>query len=760
VTLVALFVLAAAQVPAAATEADRMAGRALDVLERRCVRCHGPAKGSGGLRLTDRAQTLAGGEHGPAFAPGQAATSLLLRAVGYQDPDLEMPPSERLPAGEVEVLRAWIERGAPWPAGRRLGAATWWAFTPVRRPAVPPAPEGHSPIDAFVDQVLAARELPVSPEADRRTLIRRATMDLWGLPPTAAEVRVFEEDSRPDAFARLVDRLLASPRYGEQWGRHWLDLVRYSDSAGFEGDPFHLDGWRFRDYVIKSFNDDKPYDRLVKEHLAGDELWPDDPGSRMGTGFLRVGPHRDLLNRNEEVNRIEKLTDLVETTSHAFLGLTVGCARCHDHKFDPLPQRDFFRLQAIFEPAVYDAVVVDYEAHKGWERAQNEREFRLRQMGARLGALRARAREGRGLSPPEAAELGRLEAAALSVVASYTAPATAPGMTDAGRAAPPSFIALRGNPKTPGARVAPGFPAVLGGGDVPEPPETALTTGRRRALAEWLTRPTNPLFARVMVNRLWQLHFGRGLLASPSDFGLRAGSPSHPELLDWLAAELVARGFSLKAMHRLLMNTAAFRRSALVGPGDRDKDPENVHLGRFARRRLHAEELRDSVLFVAGALSPKMGGMPVVTPLEPNELLGIQGKPSDTWPVTWDPSEHTRRSVYLVHLRTFRAPLFEAFDAPDGVASCPRRHESTTAPQSLALLNSRFVVEQAERLASRATSPDDLFLAILARRPENEERVLVDAFLNAQAKSTGSRRRALEELARALLNSNEFLHVE
>ncbi|MDZ4697268.1 MAG: PSD1 and planctomycete cytochrome C domain-containing protein [Deltaproteobacteria bacterium] len=744
---------------------------ALDLLEKHCVRCHGPEKGSGGLRLTTRESAVKGGAEGPVLkdGDGDATKSLLLRAIGYGDPELEMPPASKLNAGDIAIIETWVKNGAPWPKSRRLGSGTWWAFREVKRPAVPEG-TASSPIDRFVDQTLRDQKLSPVAEASKATLCRRVTLNLTGLPPTWSEIQAFVSDADPGAYERLVDRLLASPRYGEKWGRHFLDVIRYSDSTGFEQDPFHLDAWRFRDYIIKSFNDDKPYDRLVREMLASDELSPDDPAARVGTGFLRVGPNRDFLNRNEEVNRVEKLTDFVETTSAVFLGLTVGCARCHDHKFDPIPTRDFYRLQAIFEPAVYDNIVVNYEANKGWERSQNTREFKLRQLAKPLSDIYDRVRKKypkenvlqlrKYLSAKEREDVARLEQTIAMLFLNYGPPPTAPGVTDAAPVAPKSFVAVRGNAKIQGERVNPGFLTVLGGGDIPDAGPDSRTTGRRKALAQWMTRPQNPLFARVMVNRLWQWVFGRGLIATANDFGLRAGLPSHQLLLDWLSAEFVERGFSMKAITRLMVTSAAYRRSSQPNRGANDLDPENLHLAHFSRRRLLAEEVRDSVLLSSGALNPKMGGMPVVPPLSPSELFGIQGRPEDSWPVTPDPEEYARRSVYLLNLRTFRPPMFDAFDAPDGLASCPRRHESTTAPQSLTLLNSDFMVDEAARLARKTRSSEGVFTSVLTRLPRAEEKKRTDDFVRRQTQALGSRERALAELARALLNTNEYLYVD
>ncbi len=710
------------------------------------------------LRLTGREQILRGGKRGPAIKPGQANESLLFQAVTHAG-KLTMPPGQKLANDEIETLRSWIDGGAAWPTHQiALKGADWWAFHKPVRPAVPKGAGANTSIDAFLLEKLNAANLAAAPEADRLTLLRRACFDLHGLPPTPEQTREFLDDKSPQAWEHLIDRLLASPRYGEKWGRHWLDLVRYGDTAGFEEDPYTLEAWRYRDWVIQSLNDDKPYDRFVKEQIAADELYPDQPEARVGTGYYRVGVNRDMLFKVEDVNVVEKLTDYVDTTSQVFLGLTVGCARCHDHKFDPIPQRDFYRMQAIFAPAINDRVFLEYNAARFYDIATNTREFKLRQIGDQIarieGPYRKQLREEKIATLPadqqavlkldaekrtpqqqalatdaektikvtddetrarfsqaDAERIHGIEKKLVSMFAGYTAPPMSPGVIDMGREAPRTYIALRGNPEARGEEVKSGFLTALGGGEIAEPSIEAKTTGRRKALAQWIASADNPLFARVMVNRVWQFHFGTGLVGTPSDFGVRAGKPSHPELLDWLAAEFVDRKWSIKSLHKLIMMSDAYRRSSNASDAARQADPSNRLLSHFNRRRLQAEEIRDAALQVSGALNLKMAGSPVVPPLENEELFGIIGKPENAWMVTPNSEEYTRRSIYLFRRRTFQNPMFEVFDAPDGVLSCSRRNESTTAPQSLALLNSRFMMEQAKALASSAQSIEEAWYA-------------------------------------------------
>ncbi|MBI1358471.1 MAG: DUF1553 domain-containing protein [Acidobacteria bacterium] len=783
-----------------------------EVLHTRCLQCHNADTAMSELRLDSRDGALAGGKRGAAVVPGSPDSSLLFRAVSHQA-EPHMPPTGKLDAAEIAVLRDWIAAGAKWDAAAISAAprSEWWAFQAPEAPAVPEVAGVSHPVDAFVAAKLAEQGLQPAPPADRRTLIRRATFDLHGLPASYDETKAFESDPAGDdeAWKALVEKLLASERYGEKWGRHWLDLVRYGDTSGFEQDPYNLEAWRYRDYVIDSFNQDKPYDRFVKEQLAGDEIWPEDPAARTGTGYYRVNANRDMLFKVEEQNRYEKLADYVDTTSKVFLALTVGCARCHDHKFDPIPQKDFYRMQAIFAPAVNDRVFLEYNSARFYDLAWNTRDFKLRNIADHLRAIYRpyekklrdeklrtlpdgaqvieafeTAKEKRSpeqeelvteneelakvgddevraaMSASDAEQLDALERRLVSLFKGYGPPNMAPGVIDVGRESPRTYLAIRGNPEAPGEEVGPGYLTALGGGDIPDPPLHVQTTYRRKHLAEWIARPENPLTARVMVNRIWQFHFGEGLVETPSDFGTRATRVSNRELLDWLAVQFVESGWSVKAMHRLIMSSETYRRSSVAPAGAAEKDPANRYLSHFNRRRLQAEEIRDATLFASGKLNLEMGGEPVVVPLDQEELYGITGTPSDRWVVTWDPKQHTRRSVYLLQRRAFQHPMFQVFDAPDGMTTCERRNESTTAPQSLTLLNSRFMVDQSQALADEAPTVEQAWRMSFGRDPRPEEKAAAQSFLSAQQKRLGDAERARAELARSLLNSNEFLYVD
>jgi hypothetical protein len=789
------------------------AGRGLDVLRANCVSCHGAAMQMSGLRLDSRDGLLKGGAKGPAIMSGNAAQSRLMQMVTHSVQP-SMPPGRKLPETDITALRAWIDAGAPWPGSGGAGevkAATWWSFKPPVRPEAPDVPGGTA-IDRFLNAKMAQNGVKMTQKAAKNALVRRAYFTLHGLPPTFEQARKFIDDTSPDAWEKLIDELLASPRYGEKWGRHWLDLVRYGDTSGFEQDPYLLDAWRYRDYVIDSFNADKPYDRFVKEQIAGDEIWPDDPKARTGTGYFTVGTNRDMLYKVEDINRVEQLTDYVDTTSSVFMGLSVGCARCHDHKFDPIPQRDYYRMQAIFVPAVKHRIFLDYNGARGYDIGLNYREFKLRDIGEEISTIQKPYRESlrkqkiaklpqdlraafetedekrtpeqrvlvdsnpdavrvaqeeiyQALSADDRARTDTLGRKLVGMFANHTSGPIAPGVMDPDRVAPDTYMPVRGQAGA-GVKVAPGLLTALGGTDIPEPPAEAVTTFRRKALAEWMADAKHPLTARVMVNRIWQYHFGRGLVATPSDFGTRGAAPSHPELLDWLATEFVARGWSMKAMHKLIMTSEAWQRGSNPSSEVRARDPENIWLSYFSRRRLAAEEVRDGVLQAAGTLNLKTGGRPVVPPQTKEELYGMSQSPDNFWPVSWNRQDHTRRSIYMLMRRSYRPPLMEAFDGPDGTLHCARRDESTVAPQSLTLMNSDFAYEQARVLAARLQKSGgngavgDAWRAVLARDPSPDELEFASAFLRKQQERTGSFEAAVIELARGLFNLNEFLYVD
>jgi hypothetical protein len=701
-----------------------------------------------------------------------------------------------------------------------------WAFRAPSRPpvsAVRDRARARNPIDAFLLAKLEAAGRTLSPEADRRTLIRRLSFDLLGLPPTPAEIDAFVSDPAPDAYERLVDRLLASPHYGERGATFWLDLARFAESDGFKADDPRPAAWRYRDYVIRALNDDRPYDRFLCEQLAGDELYPDDPDALVATGFNRHFP--DEYNAvNLEQRRQEILNDMTDTTTQVVLGLTVGCARCHDHKFDPISQEDYYRLQAFFaayQPADVPAGRHDELEHyraelRAWEAKtvdlrreldRLEEPYRQRFHDSRKKRFCREYQEMYDLPPEQRTPLQQqiaymvgkqVQTTDAEVVKSMKAdvrqhwqelqkqmneaaherppaPPTAMALTDVGPLAPPTHLLKRGDWRHPGKEVAPGFLSALDDrpAHLAAPRPGAATTGRRAELARWLTSPDNPLTARVMVNRLWQGHFGRGIVATPSDFGAQGEPPTHPELLDWLAREFVARGWSLKEMHRLMVTSAAYRQVSADSSVREtiNRDPDNRLFGRQNRRRLEGEALRDAMLSVSGLLNGKAGGRGVYPELPP-ELGGTK-----TWPVSADPAERHRRSVYVFVKRNQRYPLFGAFDAPDANETCARRYATTTAPQALMLLNGKVALDVARAFADRvlAETGDDPAKVIdrahrlaLGRAPDADERQTMLNFLRHETAVLTERKMpgdaafaaAVADLCHALLNVNEFLYVD
>jgi mono/diheme cytochrome c family protein len=829
--------------------AEPKAGDALALLETHCVKCHGGEKTKGGLDLVTREGLLRGGETGAAFVPGQPEKSLLVQSIRHEN-DPHMPHKEpKLPDVAIAQIAEWIKAGAPYDRALNKSAGAkpsseftitevdrkHWAFQPIQRPT-PPAlrnPESRiqNPIDQFILAKVEAAGLQPSPPADPRTLIRRLTLDLIGLPPTPEEVDAFVQSAVRNprsAIESLIDRLLASPHYGERWGRHWLDLARFAETDGFEHDATRPHSWRYRDYVIKSFNDDKPYDRFIREQIAGDELWPGDPEALTATGFNLLGP--DMVDSSDQVQRRHNtLNDMTDTASLAFLGLTMGCARCHDHKFEPLSQRDYYGLQAFFTPAkfqreqpiptpdvraAYDAAMKKFNEHPkvrelvALEAPEREKIFQRKvdklapeaQVAHRTAPEKRDAEQANlVLETADKVTVSEKELAAafggenksrrnelLEAVKKLPKPPTLPkamALTVADGPLPKTFVLHRGEYSQPGEEVAAAFPTVLKvGRDSVEPSHKSPTRldgvspHQRLALADWIASPANPLTARVMVNRIWKHHFGRGLVATPSEFGTHGAKPSHPELLDWLASEFIARGWSVKAMHKLMLMSATYQQSSVVGRGvltaPRNEarqaqerraedsapyhlDPANTLLSRMNRLRLEGEVIRDSLLVISGQLNPQMGG-PGVFPPVPKELFaGAKGG----WPQNDRVSEHSRRSIYIFARRNLRFPFLEVFDAPDSNLSCPSRERSTTAPQSLTLLNADEVTTAArltaERLEKECPSADErvalAYRLALGRPPTAKELALAHAFL---------RQSPLNEFCRALFNLNEFVYVE
>ncbi len=712
----------------------------------------------------------------------------------------------------------------------------YWAFQPVKRvdpPAVRDAQWAASPIDRFILAKLESKGLKPNPPADRVTLIRRLSFDLTGLPPTPEEVDAFVNDRSPDAYEKVVDRLLASPHYGERWARHWLDLARYAESEGFKSDETRPNAWRYRDYVIKAFNENKPYDRFVKEQIAGDELWPDDPEARVATAFNRHYPDesnaRNLMQRRQEI-----LDDITDTVGATFMAMTYGCARCHTHKFDPILHSDYYRLQAFFANTAADDEIpmagpdemARYRARKAvWE----EKTKPVRdQIGALLEPKKqAIIKEFVDKYPPEiqaiiakpAADRNPYEWQMYAKAKPYLSvddetaakalkgddktkyqalmaelkkfadldPGNPPigiGMRDWSDKAPPTYRLAVGVWNARQEEVQPGFLSILD----PNPakitsPSGGNTTGRRTALANWLTDPGNPLTARVMVNRIWFYHFGQGIVDTPSDFGLMGQRPTHPELLDWLASEFVRTGWDIKRMHKLIVMSNTYQQSSAFNQVAAAADPRNRLTWRFSRERLDAESIRDASLAVSGLLNEKMGG-PSVFPELPDGAI----KPRGGWKVNDDAAERNRRSVYIFVRRNARYPMLEAFDMPDTHESCGRRNQTVTAPQAMELLNSKVSLEWAEAFAGRVlkasggdrnAAVDMAYRLAYGRHPDGSERDTVLTFLAKQQQLIAERIAAGEKIAlpsampdgydrgaaaamvdfcQMLLNSNEFVY--
>jgi hypothetical protein len=791
------------------------------VLAENCFKCHGPEKPKAHLRLDSRAGALAGGDSGPAVVPGNLDESLLVTAISHADEVLKMPPAQKLDALKIAALTRWIEIGAPWPgpaepnpaAAPRKGALqvtakdrAHWAFQPVKRPVVPAlrdATWAANPIDAFIAAGLQEAGLRPNPPAPRHVLIRRAAFDLIGLPPTPEEVEAFVNDPSPMAYERLVDRLLDSPRYGEKWGRHWLDLVRFAETNSYERDNPKPNTWRYRDYVIRAFNDDKPYDRFIREQLAGDEIEGAGAEGLIATGFFRLGIWDDEPTDRDQAF-FDGLDDIVATVGQVFLGLTVDCARCHDHKLDPIPQKDYYRLVAFFrninhyknggpsdevpllsgdaERLAYETRLREFEAERaalqaGIDAFEEEFRARFRQVEGKTGTLSAAdlamlipADGPRLLGAERTAEYERRHRELRALSRRKIPVEKALCVTEAGPEAPETYVLLRGNPHVPGDKVEPTFLSVLDTGSpaLPAPQPGARTCGRRRVLADWIAAPENPLTPRVMANRLWQYHFGRGIVRSPSNFGLQGDRPTHPALLDWLAAELVAQGFQLKPLHRLIMTSSAYRMSSQPNPAALAQDPANDRFWRFDMRRLGAEEIRDAVLATTGTLSLKMYG-PGVYPEIPAEVLAGQSRPGNGWGKSL-PVDQARRSVYVHVKRSLLLPILESFDVAETDRSTPVRFATTQPTQALGMLNSAFLNRQAglfaDRLEREAGRDRALQIAralslATGRSPVGAEvrrgMTLIDAL---QTQGGLGDRAALEAFCLVVLNMNEFMYLD
>ena len=918
-------------VPAiAAAQTAQVSDKEIVPVLQRCLQCHGEALQMSKLDLRTREGMLKGGEKGPAIVPGDAEGSLLYKRVaGLQAPIMPMPPVPALNAKEIALLKDWINQGAKWTTASASPAAPasapaaygsgykekqitdqdrqWWAFKKVVRypvPAVSDARWARNPIDGFIRKEMAAKGLTPAPEADKRTLIRRAYLDLVGLLPPPAEVDAFVKDASPKAYENLIERLLASPNYGERWGRYWLDVVRYADSSGFEYDLDIANAWRYRDYAIKAFNEDKPYNQFVIEQIAGDELDKPDYDSLIATTFYRVGPRVRFREKNYPSYRYDYMDDMIRTTFQGFMGLSVNCARCHDHKFDPITRMDYYRSVAAFwgyveydHPLAPKEEVDQYEKIKQelgrevapllkevarieqpYKEKQRERQIEealkrfpediqaaiktpeaQRTPGQKLlvaqvligpedinpddvvpdvtASAKAKARlkadqvfgadpnggyRRRPLKLSDADEAKRAALRAkIEAIEDRLPPAlpVADGVRDGdyrlspdglgdshipgtGRPTydvkccfvpeagqkyevPPLYFAATGDDIKADEKtfiVQPGFLTVLVNGTPPpatHPPNRTdyVSSGRRRALGEAIASKDNPLTARVMINRIWGWHFGRGIVATPGNFGKMGMLPSHPELLDWLATEFVRQGWSIKQMQRLIMTSETYKMaSAFYESTDMEKDPTNVYLWRFPVRRLEAEIIRDAMLSASGQLNTEAGGPPFF-PSIPVSVRADQ--PRGRWELTKEGPDTWKRSVYAYVKRGLKYPMFDVYDEPDLNVTCERRSVSTVPTQALTMLNNEFMLIQANRFAERvikeagqdpAAQVKTMYRIAFSREPNSREMESNLAFLKKQqereakvaagAGGESAALSALTDLAHVTLNLNEFMYIE
>ncbi|MCS1407448.1 MAG: hypothetical protein M2R45_00606 [Verrucomicrobia subdivision 3 bacterium] len=803
----------------------------LPLLKENCLKCHGGEKIKGGLQLTSRNSILHGGDSGPAVELRDPESSLLLDMISYRDSDHEMPPKGKLDAADIQRVTKWVAMGVPYDPAHEVQSKAYeeessgyltevneetrnyWAFRTIEQPVVPEAAfDGwdENPLDAFVAKRLADVGLKPNEPATRQQLIRRAYYGLIGLPPTLEEVEAFERDESSDAFERVVDHLLSLPQYGEKWGRHWLDLVRYAETNGYERDGPKPEAWRYRDYVIKSLNDDKPYDVFVREQLAGDELDEVTTETIIATGYQRMGVWDDEPADPDQAY-YDGLDDVVSTTSQVFLGLTVGCARCHDHKIDPIPQRDYYRMMGFFHNTLNDikqgpfkkspytlntlreiASEAQREEH---DRLRKEHEASLESLEDQVDAFETKIiatfsnpekedaadrrnrelllRQKREKALNETELENYLEAKKnLQQLKHKKLPRidSALSIQENGRTTPDTYVLVRGNAHGKGEMVRPGYPSVLGFRDpvIPPAPDGVASSGQRSVLADWITSPENPLTARVMANRVWYFHFGRGIVRSPSNFGQNGERPTHPELLDWLASTLIKKGWSLKKFHKTLMLSKTYQMSSAPNTASLEKDPTNDFFWRFDMRRLTAEEVRDSIINLTGKLNLKMGGPSVYTDI-PDEVRATASRPDNAWGES-ALEERWRRSVYVYVKRSLHEPMLKAFDSADTDSTCAVRFATTVPTQALTMLNSKFVNDSAAAFAQRLVDEagdrrEDqvrLGLSLATNRRASAAEVEAGMKMIEEIEHTSdlTKSQALERFCLLAINLNECIYLD
>lgn len=771
------------------------------ILAARCFACHGPDQAESGLALHEQALAHAEADSGlHAIVPGSPAESELLNRVTSSDEYERMPPEgEPLDPGEVEILRQWIVDGAKYEKH--------WAFVAPQRRSPPVVEESgwvRNPIDSFILHRLEQQGLVPSPPAQRGVLARRLYYDLTGLPPSVDELDAFLNDTRPDAYERLVDKLLSSPKYGEKWARHWLDVVRYAESNSFERDSTKPYAWKYRDYVIRSLNEDKPYDQFVREQLAGDELEEVTKASITATGYYRLGTWDDEPADPLQA-RYDDLDSIVSTTGQAFLGLTFGCARCHDHKIEPMPQTDYYRLLAFFADVTPYALPHkrDAKLHSLWDCSPieaAEKRAELDRQASELGD-QARRLEKQAIQKMSATDQNRSETDAREEllrekIHEYLNPelfnkySEVKGQLDNIRKQlaelPPAdwvlslakcdthpattHVMYRGNPHAPGEAVEPGFPELFGdtSSTIPTPTSDARSAGRRRVLANWIASPDNLLTGRVIANRVWQHHFGRGIVRTASNFGRLGAPPTHPELLDWLTFYLIDHQWRLKPLHRLILLSSAYRMSSGAAPEGLASDPENDLFWRFNMRRLTAEEIRDSVLYVSGELNEEHYG-PSIYPQLSQEVLATQSRPGLDWH-TSNRRDASRRSIYIHIKRSLIAPELALFDFPETDTSCEARFNTTQAAQALNLLHGDFMQTQAKYFAEQITQEvgndtraqvEHTLRRVLLRKPDeqsiSDSIALIDVLQTEHGLKPGD---AFVQFCLMAYNLNEFVFLD
>lgn len=806
------------------------------ILINHCLECHHRGKASGGLNLSVADGLRRGGESGPAFVPDKPETSVLITRIDAG----EMPPADKgkppLSDDERSIIQAWVSAGAEWPKNRELGlheqtvridaAREFWSYRPVRRSPIPQVTsldDGTNPIDAFIAEKIVAAGLEPGKPADPRQLQRRAWLDLIGLPPSLDEQDRFQSSASTEKYEEMIDRLLANQGYGERWARYWLDLVRYADSNGYERDGSKPSVWRYRDYVIESLNGDKPYDRFVLEQLAGDELKDRSVETVIATGFHALGAWQDEVDPLEQPQyRADELDDMLRTTSQTFLGVTIGCARCHNHKFDPISMVDYYSLSAILAPLKrpnrgredHDLPAGSMsQLHAVMDRDKKIAELNRRREELQLLVEKEWLESGLSKLPAEVTAVYRVaprdrDPQQVQLAKKYadewqleltgalsderrrriseldqTIQKLKQETPDLPRAyflfedtpnPPTSYLLLSGRASNPGPEMQPAVPVVLTQTQPKMASTEFATSGRRLAFARWVIDPANPLTARVIVNRVWQHHFGQGIVATPSDFGHIGTRPTHPELLDWLADWFVHDAkWSLKKLHRLIMTSRTYRATSTTDLRQRELDPENKLLSRYPHHRLDVEAIRDSILATSGKLNPEMYGPAVFLPI-PTSVIQAHTDKEASWHNSLEPAIF-RRTIYAYVKRTLLVPMLEVLDLCDTTNSTEKRSITSIAPQALTLYNGDFVNQQASFFADRIVADvgqdsgmliDRAYRLALCRSPTATEAAALLRFLNDESNSSASesngdpRRSALIQMCRVILNLNEFVYVE